>query len=296
MVLSEAISIAFFAHPRRISGVENSAYRLRSGGCEQRHPPYRRADHASPIHRCTPRPAVIRSRFVPSDLWRQQLLNFCNSLQLAAGPVSSNFYERLPMTPEPASAGFVKSPSLGGVRLAALAVRMPFGTVRREQQMEVVTAREQFVLQPCRAVAEQRLAPKHVAQQMCIEDQQLRSLAARGVFPGQLATGDGGNVSQAGVALFAVDEMPDVFAHHQPAEALLHACGQPAFAGRFGPGEHQHLQRDAPLACRRAVARTKRNRAAWAIALFMNEALLSALAVVQSTPTNPPVWCCHRRA
>ena len=67
---------------------------------------------------------------------------------------------------------------------------MPLGACGREQQVLVVFARLQFGFQPIGAVTEQRAAPEHVAQQMGVEDQQMRCGGPCSVFPGQLAAGN----------------------------------------------------------------------------------------------------------
>ena len=66
-------------------------------------------------------------------------------------------------------------------------------------------------------------------------------LRAGGIFPGQLAVGDGRDVGQGRVALMLVDETAHVFADHQAAEMRVQFCRQPAFTAGFGTGQYHYF-------------------------------------------------------
>jgi hypothetical protein len=141
----------------------------------------------------------------------------------------------------PVQAALEKRATVCQLRLTALTVGGPFDVFGREQQVQVVVARQQLIVKPCRVVAEQGLAPEFVGEQVGVEDQQPGLRCTRGVFPGQLAEGDVRNVRQAGVALMRVDEIPHVFADHQATEVRVQLSGEPAFAAGFGARQYHHL-------------------------------------------------------
>ncbi|KPC33615.1 Unknown protein sequence [Pseudomonas syringae pv. cilantro] len=147
------------------------------------------------------------------------------------------------MTVEPFAAGVEERLALAQRRLAALAVADPVHTLWRQQQVQVVGPVQQLLFDPRRAIAEQGAAPEHIAQQMGVENQQLRSACPCSVLPGQLTLSDGRDVAVKRIAALPVDELANVFTDHDPAEAPLDLNRQPALATRLGAGQDQNLHR-----------------------------------------------------
>ncbi|MNF79560.1 hypothetical protein D3C84_617740 [compost metagenome] len=122
------------------------------------------------------------------------------------------------MQVKPLAAGLEKRLAFCQLRLATLPIVVPGHGFRAQQQMQVVVPYLQCLLDPHRASAKQGAAPKDVAQQMRIENQQGRLLGPRLIFPRQLAKCYRCDVFVAGYSGFLFDEMPNVLADQYAAE------------------------------------------------------------------------------
>ena len=72
---------------------------------------------------------------------------------------------------QPVQAVVEKALAVAQFGLAALAIGNPIHALRAQQQVQVVMPRQQRLFQPGRAVAEQGVAPEHVAEQVSVENQ-----------------------------------------------------------------------------------------------------------------------------
>ncbi|PAV70677.1 hypothetical protein WR25_22851 [Diploscapter pachys] len=139
----------------------------------------------------------------------EQALYNAQHLGAALRPVAIDHLHVLPVALQPGQAVVEEHLALFQPGLAAQPVPDPFDALRAQQQVQVVMARLDGLFQPLGAIAEQCPAPQDIAKQVGVENQQLRCLRPALVFPGELPTGDGGDIGVAGIALLALHEVAD---------------------------------------------------------------------------------------